>query len=484
MRANVAGFSLIVALLAVFGCTANRPWRANLPVNPDANTERPANLPPISPTRAYTIETNSAFKIGYVEFDDQGWFWAHNQWKAVKQQISEEFTNDTQGLSIIVFVHGWKNNADYDNTNVCMFRSALTNLSLSLGPRKVFGVYVGWRGESIKSDIFPIPLGEEMSFYHRKDVAERIGHQGSATQVFTELEMMQDEFNQERKQPEARTELIIIGHSFGGQLVYSAISQIMIERLVKAARTKNKERVRSLGDMVILLNPAFEASLYNNLNALANSEDIVYPPDQAPVLAIFTSKSDWATGLAFPAGRHLSSWFEAKRPSHGDSERWLFNVEKLETKNEKAAIYESVGHDEDYLNFDLIYTNYGTGATTPVTSADELINPDLKPTPHSVLVENNSQPSLVPKNPYVFEHDIGLTNYAYLLQPRTNAAYSTNINSRNPFLNAAVDPRIMDGHNDITNPRMLQFLQDFILFSRTNYLEQRGGYLKQTLLTH
>jgi hypothetical protein len=448
---------LLLAAGLLAGCAVNRPYRTTLPVYPGADTNRPASAPPLgNPATSPTIEKNAGFNIGYVELDDQGWFWSHKQWRAVKDEITNEAAQSPDGLTMIVFVHGWKNNADFDNGNVQMFRGVLTNLAATLGPRKVFGVYLGWRGLSAKSDLLPIPLGKGLTFYHRKSVAERIGHQGAATQVFTELEMMQDEFNAQNRSPESRAELFIIGHSFGGQLVYSAISQVLIERLVLASHQHDAQRVRSLGDIVILLNPAFEASLFHNIYALANSRDIVYPPDQTPVLAIFTSKSDWATGLAFPAGRRLSSWFESKRPSHGDEEKWLFNVRKEETKNQKAAIYKSVGHDDDYLNYDLNFTNYA--AAPRQASLQE------------TLRENNAATGRAVMQPYIFAH----TNYACILQPRPSAVAGA------PFLNVTVDPRIMDGHNDIANPHMVNFLRDFILFTRTNYLRAQTTYRTQT----
>lgn len=458
------------------GCaTKNEPFRKNLPVPPNLPqdyTNRPVNQPAINPTHALTIETNADFKIGYVEFDDQGWFWSHQQWVAVKNEIENEAANSTQGLTIIVFVHGWKNNADYNNDNVKMFRSVLTSLSQTMTPRKVFGVYVGWRGLSIKSDYFPMPAGEELSFYHRKDVAERIGHQGAATQVFTELEIMQEDLNVYNKSNNIpRTELVIIGHSFGGQLVYSAISQVLTERLVTA--TRHKKPLQSFGDLVILVNPAFEASLYNNLISLATSDEISYPTNQRPVLAIFTSKSDEATGFWFPLGRHMSTWYEKTRPSKGPDEEWLFNVRKGTTADERNAILETVGHDQDFITYDLIYTNYGIHFPTPgnMSSREKLIQTIRFH--QNVLAANNTANSATAMIPYVFTNSIGSTNYACILQPRKNGyAYKR----ANPFLNVAVDTQIIRDHNDINNPVFLNFLRDFIFFTRTNSPNDYANY--------
>lgn len=451
-------------LLHLVGCTANDPYRRFLPTTSLSDTNRPSTLPPIDPLTAAAIETNTTGKIGYVEFDDEGWFWGHQQWQVVKDALSNEVDNSTNGLTIVVFVHGWESNARYDDPNVQMFRRVLSDLSSNISPRNIFGVFVGWRGLSFKSNWLP-PLGNLFSFYNRKDVAERIGHQGAATQVFTELEMMQDDFNLRTNVPP--TELIIIGHSFGGQLVFSAVSQVLTERLLLATRHKNPEPIRSLGNLVILLNPAFESSLYNNLISLATSPDITYPTNQAPVLAIFTSKTDWATGIAFPVGRALSTWTEDTRPSTGTNEVWLFNVPKSPTPDERRAILETLGHDSDYITYDLNYTNYGPiSSASPLTTAPRLLQ--------DALATNNTAPSATNTVPYVFADSIGGTNYACILQPRTNTAHA--FKPGNPFLDVAVDKRIMNGHSDISNPVILNFLRDFILFTRTNYPSQYTAY--------
>jgi hypothetical protein len=232
---------------------------------------------------------------------------------------------------------------------------------------------------------------------------------------------------------------------------------------VEAENRPHPRPVRSLGDLVILLNPAFEASLYNNLIALASAHEITYPPNQPPVMAILTSKSDWATGLAFPAGRFLATRFEKTRPSKGAGEIWLYNLGKKETASESSAILRTIGHDDEYINYDLNYT-----------TNIEVINGHSKP--EDVLKANNVTADSTKLSSYVFTNmftnTLGKTNYyACVLQPRTNGVYHfADSKPGNPFLNVAVDPQIMDGHSDIGNSNLIRFVQDFILFSRTNYL--------------
>src|SRR5205807_2545721 len=72
------------------------------------------------------------------------------------------------------------------------------------------------------------------------------------------------------------------------------------------------ERLKPLGDQIILLNPAFEAMRHYDLNQMAKAIER-YPDDQRPVLSIFTSKGDWATHFVFPIGRFFATMFDLNR---------------------------------------------------------------------------------------------------------------------------------------------------------------------------
>jgi len=462
-------------LVALAGCTANKPYRTTLPIPPDHPvTICDCRTNDGATTVALETPANGNYRLGVVELDDQGWFWSHNQWKAVKDAIATEASSNANGLVIVVFVHGWKNNAAWSNSNVETFRGMLSNMSEAVTerdnyfgfnpPRKVFGVFVGWRGLSAASDYFP-PLAKEFSFYNRKDAAERIGHAGAATQVFTELEIMRDEFNAKRAANLAPTKLVIIGHSFGAALVYSAISDVLTERLVMTTRKKGEIPLRSLGDLVVLLSPAFEASLYNNLIALAASPDIVYPANQRPVLAIFTSRGDWPNKVAFPFGRFFSTLFEKSRDPN---DRCLFNIAKAPAPDQKNAIRHTVGFDQEYVTYDLDYTNYssagqpaGMHATKPADYVSRISKLQNQWTTNSERLHPTNMA------PLVFTNSNGTNLYACILKPRKDSRYADK--PGNPILNVSVDTTIMAGHDDFANSNLLRFLQDFILFTGTNY---------------
>jgi hypothetical protein len=96
---------------------------------------------------------------------------------------------------------------------------------------------------------------------------------------------------------------VIIGHSFGGMIVYSALAQSLIE----AASLPASEVVPSFADLVLLVNPAFEAVRYLAIYDLRSERDARgYTPRQLPVFVSVTALNDWATGYAFPAGMLIS----------------------------------------------------------------------------------------------------------------------------------------------------------------------------------
>ena len=117
------------------------------------------------------------------------------------------------------------------------------------------------------------------------------------TELFTELEQLQEQSNGSIRPGGPQTDLIFVGHSLGAAAVYSAVSEFVTRQFVEDLESLKQNRplkpLKPLGDQVILLNPAFEASRHYNLNWLATTLE-KYPEQQRPVLSIFTSQGDWA----------------------------------------------------------------------------------------------------------------------------------------------------------------------------------------------
>jgi hypothetical protein len=198
--------------------------------------------------------------------------------------------------------HGWKHSASENDENVGSVHRLLhtaghTEILRPKGgvPRRVVGIYVGWRGMSLHWAGFL----ENATFWDRKEAALRVA-MGSVRELFARLRQFRLKAGAAHKDG---TRLVIAGHSFGGLVVHAAVAEYLVE---SAITSDDMNAVLPFGDMTILVNPAFEASRYYPLHSIVAAKR--FAPRQAPVFISVTAENDDATGKAFPAGRHLSLW--------------------------------------------------------------------------------------------------------------------------------------------------------------------------------
>ncbi|PLP97644.1 hypothetical protein CYJ10_26175 [Cupriavidus pauculus] len=377
-----------LALLALCACAPNSAYRTHLvDLGKDQSCQRPgigttgaAPLPEIC-AQVSPEAVKDLYELHFVEFDDQGWLFpdavptpvvADALSLAPTDQIEHLMTrlrfllDQHQDLSIVVFVHGWKHNAQADDANVQEFRALLEAAGAEERdragpggkPRTVVGVYVGWRG---KSWAIPDPV-LSLTFWARKEAARRVSI-GSARELFARLRSLRTYYNQlppdaapgaapapaaavrppvleqtgassEHGPQRPRIRTLMIGHSFGGLILYAAMSGSLIESLTAqrdlgrpGAKPAPPERP---ADMILLINPAFEASRYEALYHV--SRRYAPPTFQPPLLVSVTSTKDWATGIAFPIGRSVNTLFERDT-----------------TPEQGTAMKKTPGHIDHYL---------------------------------------------------------------------------------------------------------------------------------------
>jgi len=251
-----------------------------------------------------------------VEYDDQGLVHDRNQLIDVIQHIKDY----EKAQTIIVFVHGWHHNAQATDTNLQDFQDFLKQVSKSYPDRRISGVYVGWRGEAISIPCSKdIKLFEKInsgisiitSFWDRKNVSSAIGH-GAIVELFIELEQIAKKNN---------SLLFTVGHSFGASIVFSAVNNILQERFILNRRdpddpicdSDDRTYYEGVGNLVILVNPAFEARLYAPLRDMTNTISEV----DRPRLVVLASESDIAAKYAFPFGRFFSTLFQSNYNNYG-----------------------------------------------------------------------------------------------------------------------------------------------------------------------
>lgn len=174
-----------LAICITTGCAPNSIYRSKFAlcdVSADNNCDSYS-------IQQFNTGTDQEYLLAFVEIDDQGQLRDRAQMMAAIDTLWE--TAHEESLLINVFVHGWHHNASPQDSNVASFRKSIARLSqieeeLSRSQkrarRKVVGVYVGWRGESIT-----IPFLNNLTFWERKSTAQEVGHSG-VTELFLRLE--------------------------------------------------------------------------------------------------------------------------------------------------------------------------------------------------------------------------------------------------------------------------------------------------------
>jgi pimeloyl-ACP methyl ester carboxylesterase len=277
------------------------------------------------------------YTLAIVEFDDQGRCYDRRQMGALADKLKRLEGGDA---IIVVFVHGWKHDSRSDDDNLRSFQSVLAALAAEEGPRgvPVLGVFVAWRGLSL----FGFGL-DNLTFWDRKQAGLRVS-MGAPRELFGRLR----QFRNERQRQGGAPLLVLIGHSFGGMIVYAALAQSLIE----AASTQSGKIVPSFADLILLVNPAFEAVRYLPVHDILKGRgEGSFPSNQNPVFVSVTATNDWATGLAFPAGMLITRLEEAT----------------LGTE-EKQALINTMGH----LPWMLTHALSDAAPTTPDPTTQEI----------------------------------------------------------------------------------------------------------------
>lgn len=289
---------LVAALLA--GCSPNQPFRT-------AGHE--ACSPENSDCASVLIEKHPAFDLGFVEFTERGNVFDRDNMNTVLNHVADLAAADSpdarNGLVAVVYVHGWKHNAAASDSNVQNFRQMLDETARVIAarnpdnPRRLVGIYVGWRGKSVN-----IPVVKNLSYWERKRVAHQVG-KGGVTELLLRLEnLVVDESDPNRNL------FLITAHSFGSVITLSALNEILLERIVDARPAPASEgtdgtcRVsRPFGHGVVLINPAIEANELLQLKEAVAAQS--FCPSQDRLMHVISSDADTANGIAFPLGQTL-----------------------------------------------------------------------------------------------------------------------------------------------------------------------------------
>ena len=331
--------------------------------NPDAETQRIARLiqHDLKDSRVgacwnASAERHAAYDLYSVEFDDQGWLadTASGRvpeetqltllMKGLNALVGSRGSADARPLSVIIYTHGWHHSAAPADGNVIAFRRLLESVSVAEGDlcvahrrdssgagnpavgaacsesesapvwqkkRRVVGVYLGWRGDSILGSYI-----KGLSIWDRKHAAETVAL-GSVQELFARLHTFYLEHECHLRPRSAQeiercadVRMLTVGHSFGGLITYRALASRMTLGVAETSPDEFDPRIGNAygyGDLTVLINPAFEATRFEPLAEVAASRPYQGPESgketQLPLLIVATSETDWATGWAFPLFR-------------------------------------------------------------------------------------------------------------------------------------------------------------------------------------
>ncbi|MGH1572408.1 hypothetical protein ACRAWG_19130 [Methylobacterium sp. P31] len=229
---------------------------------------------------------------------------------------------------VLVFVHGWRHDARIGDPNVADLRLYAAHAARFLQQRcpsdpaacetKVTGIYVGWRGARVDERGLKQLFGETLggffgglsagaTLFDRKPVSEAI-----APAAISALRSIEAVLAAPRPDgSERNNRLIVAGHSLGGNMLATGLR----DDVLKAVQRHRFGEVLPpvLGNLVVLINPASEASKWTAIQravwqriALHPDEHTpaaeiardtgLFPPEQRPVMMSVTA------ALAFPAG--------------------------------------------------------------------------------------------------------------------------------------------------------------------------------------
>lgn len=407
-------------------------------------------------------EERNNYDLMFMEFDDQGWVQDAKGRQGKPEDYFDAFfeefgkiydANQDNGLSVVVFVHGWHHNADPKDTNVTEFRHLLRDIAIAEQGRKldstepakagrrVVGIYIGWRGESIT-----MPIVNDLTFWERKNTAERVS-QGSVLEFFSRMDMIRDRgrkgvpmadisLKNSKSDSSSNIRMLTIGHSFGGLITYEALGSEFIR---VASRSRSGDYVSRLGDLVIIANPAFEGSRYEPLR-LAGKRLQKFADNQLPVIIVATSKADWATGLAFPAARRFNTLFDDTPGPEGD------------------AVVKAVGHNPRYTTHELALCDRSDVKCERTCLEEQEARNSTPENKQDIKADIADEIKLMKKFGRTgFSKDLYLCGGLHLKGTDNWSPES------NPFWVVSTTKDIMADHNDIFNANFVSFIRQMYL---------------------
>ena len=270
--------------------------------------------------------------LAFVEFDEKGEAWDMGQTDKALDLIDRTAKRNPR-LTVIAFVHGWKNNAgETPGNNVSAFQQALNGLAETYCPgadncnHPIVGVYLSWRGDLVPKYW---PLRRQLSYFNRETTARDVS--GPAmTDTLSQMILRM------RRVASEHGTLVLVGHSFGGLILERALSQVMtgyIAEVDEAEKQRSEPRnanealrikPQPPADLIAFVNSAAAASEAKQMLDLLKKKGASFGHDglSRPLFVSLSSLGDAATRFGLPIGHGVpylaanmrGSWRADDRP--------------------------------------------------------------------------------------------------------------------------------------------------------------------------
>ncbi|MFD0935249.1 hypothetical protein ACFQ12_08630 [Methylobacterium trifolii] len=271
---------------------------------------------------------------------------------------------------VLVFIHGWRHNADIGDSNVGDFRHYAAHAARFIEDRfaadpehkpRVTAIYVGWRGARTDETWLKRKLGTVgewlgtlaalPTLFDRKPVSEAV-----APAALSALRAIEHRLRIDKSLPSPKdlpvqgaSRMIVFGHSLGGNMLATALQDDLVKKV--SSHAPGTYMLPSVGDLVVLINPAAEASKWVDVQralwrripmsfaerasgADYSSGHRFFRPEQRPVLVSVTAALDWP-----PGGRTET---DCKPPKAGTDDTY---------KESRALVRDGVEYD--WATYDL-----------------------------------------------------------------------------------------------------------------------------------
>jgi hypothetical protein len=297
-----------------------------------------------------------------------------------------------------------------------------------------------------------LPILQSLTFWPRKKAAHKIGR-GDMDELLVHLDNLKRRLSVSGATARTNaTRLVVIGHSFGGAIVFSALDNILKKNTLASVLPFEHGETNTVGlitagsaDLVVLLNPAFETLLYSGL-AHATMGCTNFDPQQTTLLMTIGAQNDTATGTAFPVGQFFPSLLQNFKT--GSDERVMNRT--------------ALGHYTRYFDCQLS-SNAGTNATPD--SASVKSHKTIRSHHYSKAEKEHVQTVATATKPNygicAMLHD-AFPDSQWKLVPLQRQAGPSDPPVNSPFLVITATPDIVDNHTGIWGDPLGDFIRNFI----------------------